>query len=171
MDKLAHLADVVSYADFAPTDSQVQVDAKLSQEIAHDREQMDGVLARPLAAFNATAARAAARGDRRAEAVKVRGRSETAETVSENQNFVDVVERHKSDTFVSVRHAGESASMAPFTAGSEQRGGGTHEIESGWLVVAVRDRELCFGFGLCPDRTGPSCRHGDRRAGRGACPA
>jgi hypothetical protein len=53
MDKLAHLADVVSYADFAPTDSQVQVDAKLSQEVAHDREQLDGVLARPLAAFNA----------------------------------------------------------------------------------------------------------------------
>jgi hypothetical protein len=53
MDKLAHLADVVSYADFAPTDSQVQVDAKLSQEIAHDREQLEGVLARPLAAFNA----------------------------------------------------------------------------------------------------------------------
>jgi hypothetical protein len=52
MDKLAHLADVVSYADFAPTDSQVQVDAKLSQEVAHDREQLDGVLARPLAAFN-----------------------------------------------------------------------------------------------------------------------
>ena len=53
MDKLAHLADVLSYADFAPTDSQVQVDAKLSQEVAHDREQLDGVLARPLAAFNA----------------------------------------------------------------------------------------------------------------------
>ena len=53
MDKLAHLADVVSYADFAPTDSQIQVDAKLSQEVAHDREQLEGVLARPLAAFNA----------------------------------------------------------------------------------------------------------------------
>jgi hypothetical protein len=53
IDKLTHLADVVSYADFAPTDSQVQVDAKLSQEVAHDKEQLEGVLARPLAAFNA----------------------------------------------------------------------------------------------------------------------
>ena len=53
IDKLTHLADVVSYADFAPTDSQLQVDAKLSQEIAHDREQLEGVLARPLATFNA----------------------------------------------------------------------------------------------------------------------
>jgi photosystem II stability/assembly factor-like uncharacterized protein len=52
MDKLAHLADVVSYADFAPTDSQIEVEAKLAQEVAHDREQMDGVLARTLASFN-----------------------------------------------------------------------------------------------------------------------
>jgi hypothetical protein len=53
IDKLTHLADVVSYADFAPTQSQLEVDAKLTQEIAHDREQMDGVLARTLASFNA----------------------------------------------------------------------------------------------------------------------
>ncbi|HEX7138437.1 MAG TPA: hypothetical protein VF219_11345, partial [Vicinamibacterales bacterium] len=53
MDKLAHLADVVSYADFAPTDSQIEVAAKLAQDVAHDREQMDGVLARTLASFNA----------------------------------------------------------------------------------------------------------------------
>ncbi len=53
IDKLTHLADVVSYADFAPTESQLQVDAKLTQEIAHDREQMEGVLARTLASFNA----------------------------------------------------------------------------------------------------------------------
>ncbi len=53
IDKLTHLADVVSYADFAPTESQLQVDAQLTQEIAHDREQMDGVLARTLASFNA----------------------------------------------------------------------------------------------------------------------
>ncbi len=52
IDKLTHLADVVSYADFAPTESQLQVDAKLTQEIAHDREQMEGVLARTLASFN-----------------------------------------------------------------------------------------------------------------------
>jgi hypothetical protein len=52
MEKLGHLADVVSYADFAPTDSQLQVAAKLTQDVAHDREQLDGVLARTLATFN-----------------------------------------------------------------------------------------------------------------------
>jgi hypothetical protein len=53
LDKLMHLADVVSYADFAPTDSQIEVAVKLTQDVAHDREQMDGVLARTLAGFNA----------------------------------------------------------------------------------------------------------------------
>ena len=53
MEKLAHLADVVSYADFAPTESQLQVGAALTQEVAHDREQMEGILARTLATFNA----------------------------------------------------------------------------------------------------------------------
>jgi len=53
LDKLLHLADVVSYADFAPTDSQGEVRAKLTQDVAHDREQLDGILARTLAAFNA----------------------------------------------------------------------------------------------------------------------
>jgi hypothetical protein len=53
MERLAHLADVVSYADFAPTDSQLQVGAKVTQDVAHDREQMDGILARTLATFNA----------------------------------------------------------------------------------------------------------------------
>jgi hypothetical protein len=53
IDKLIHLSDVVSYADFAPTDSQIEVEAKLAQAVAHDREQMDGILARTLASFNA----------------------------------------------------------------------------------------------------------------------
>lgn len=53
LEKLMHLADVVSYGDFAPTESQLQVAAQLTQQIAHDREQLDGVLARRLAAFNA----------------------------------------------------------------------------------------------------------------------
>ena len=53
VEKLSHLADVVSYADFAPTNSQIEVRDKLAQELAHDREQMDGVLARTLASFNA----------------------------------------------------------------------------------------------------------------------
>ena len=53
LEKLLHLADVVSYADFAPTASQVEVAAKLRQDIAHDRERVDGVLSRTLASFNA----------------------------------------------------------------------------------------------------------------------
>jgi photosystem II stability/assembly factor-like uncharacterized protein len=53
VEKLSHLADVVSYADFAPTNSQTEVRDKLTQELAHDREQMDGILARTLASFNA----------------------------------------------------------------------------------------------------------------------
>jgi photosystem II stability/assembly factor-like uncharacterized protein len=53
MEKLAHLADVISYADFAPTESQLQVGTKLTQDVAHDREQLDGILARTLATFNA----------------------------------------------------------------------------------------------------------------------
>jgi photosystem II stability/assembly factor-like uncharacterized protein len=53
MEKLAHLADVISYADFAPTESQLQVGAMLSQNVAKDREQLDGILARTLATFNA----------------------------------------------------------------------------------------------------------------------
>jgi hypothetical protein len=52
IEKLAHLADVVSYADFAPTASQVEVRDKLTQDLAHDREQMDGIFSRPLATFN-----------------------------------------------------------------------------------------------------------------------
>ncbi|HXI29637.1 MAG TPA: hypothetical protein VNG89_14460 [Vicinamibacterales bacterium] len=52
VEKLAHLADVVSYADFAPTNSQVEVRDQLTQELTHDREQMDGIFARTLATFN-----------------------------------------------------------------------------------------------------------------------
>ena len=53
LEKLLHLADVVSYADFAPTDSQVEVGTKLTRDIAHDRERLDGVLSRTLTSFNA----------------------------------------------------------------------------------------------------------------------
>jgi hypothetical protein len=53
MEKLSHLADVVSYADFAPTDSQIEVRDLLAQQLSHDREQMDGIFARTLATFNA----------------------------------------------------------------------------------------------------------------------
>jgi len=39
--------------DFAPTNSQIEVRDALTHELAHDREQMDGLFARRLAAFNA----------------------------------------------------------------------------------------------------------------------
>ena len=53
MEKLSHLADVVSYADFAPTESQREVHAALTQQLAHDQEQIAGLLAREVAVFNA----------------------------------------------------------------------------------------------------------------------
>jgi hypothetical protein len=53
VEKLSHLADVVSYADFPPTESQLQVHAGLTQQLSHDREQIAGILARDLAVFNA----------------------------------------------------------------------------------------------------------------------
>ena len=52
VEKLTHLADVVAYADFRPTDSQLEVQTKLSQEIARDRERLSGTLARDVASFN-----------------------------------------------------------------------------------------------------------------------
>jgi len=53
VEKLSHLADVVSYADFAPTDSQVEVNGVLTQQLAHDQEQITGLLAKDVALFNA----------------------------------------------------------------------------------------------------------------------
>ncbi|MGH9140103.1 MAG: sialidase, partial [Vicinamibacterales bacterium] len=52
VEKLSHLADVVSYADFAPTDSQIEVNGLLTQQLAHDQEQIAGLLARDVAVFN-----------------------------------------------------------------------------------------------------------------------
>ena len=53
MEKLMHLADVVTYADFAPTGSQLEVGKKLSSDVARERELMDGIVSRTLASFNA----------------------------------------------------------------------------------------------------------------------
>jgi hypothetical protein len=53
VEKLAHLADVVSYADFAPTDSQREVHAKIGQDLERLQEQMSGLVLRELATFNA----------------------------------------------------------------------------------------------------------------------
>ncbi len=52
VEKLSHLADVVSYSDFAPTGSQLEVSAALTQQLAHDQEQIAGVLAKDVALFN-----------------------------------------------------------------------------------------------------------------------
>ena len=52
IEKLSHLADVVTYADFRPTDSQVEMQTKLSQELARDRERLSGTFLRDLGAFN-----------------------------------------------------------------------------------------------------------------------
>ena len=52
VDKLSHLADVVAYADFRPTDSQLEVQAKLHRELAADRERLAGTLEREVAVFN-----------------------------------------------------------------------------------------------------------------------
>jgi len=52
VEKLSHLADVVAYADFRPTDSQIEVEAKLRQELSADRERLAGTIAREVAAFN-----------------------------------------------------------------------------------------------------------------------
>jgi hypothetical protein len=53
VEKLSHLADVVAYADFRPTDSQVEMQAKLAQDIARDGERLNGTFAREVANFNA----------------------------------------------------------------------------------------------------------------------
>jgi photosystem II stability/assembly factor-like uncharacterized protein len=52
VEKLAHLADVVAYADFRPTDSQLEVQSKLAQEIARDKERLSGTFLREVANFN-----------------------------------------------------------------------------------------------------------------------
>ena len=54
VEKLSHLADVVAYADFKPTDSQREVHAKLGQDLSAAAEQLNGVVARELANFNVT---------------------------------------------------------------------------------------------------------------------
>ena len=53
VEKLSHLADVVSYADFAPTASQLEVNSALTQQLSHDQEQITGLLAKDVAIFNA----------------------------------------------------------------------------------------------------------------------
>jgi hypothetical protein len=52
IEKLSHLADVVSYADFRPADSHLEVEARLAQELRAIQERLSGTLVRELATFN-----------------------------------------------------------------------------------------------------------------------
>ena len=54
VEKLLHLADVVSLGDFAPTDQALEVHAKLAKDLSGYREQMMRVVSQDVAAFNAT---------------------------------------------------------------------------------------------------------------------
>jgi hypothetical protein len=52
IEKLSHLADVVSYADFRPADSHAEMQTKLSQELARDRERLAGTVTREVSTLN-----------------------------------------------------------------------------------------------------------------------
>jgi photosystem II stability/assembly factor-like uncharacterized protein len=52
VEKLSHLADVVSYADFRPADSHQEMARTLNQEIGNFGERLSGTLVRDVANFN-----------------------------------------------------------------------------------------------------------------------
>src|SRR5262249_43972879 len=52
IEKLAHLAEVVSLGDFKPTDQQLEVHATLKKEIAALQDQLQQLVKADLAAFN-----------------------------------------------------------------------------------------------------------------------
>ena len=54
VEKLSHLADVVSLGDFAPTDQALEVQAKLAKDLSGYREQMMRIVNQDVATFNAT---------------------------------------------------------------------------------------------------------------------
>jgi photosystem II stability/assembly factor-like uncharacterized protein len=54
IEKLSHLADVVSLGDFAPTDQALEVHAKLAKDLSGYREQMMRILNQDVATFNGT---------------------------------------------------------------------------------------------------------------------
>src|SRR5207247_10305492 len=54
VEKLSHLADVVSLGDFAPTDQALEVHAKLAKDLSGYRDQMMRIVSQDVAAFNAT---------------------------------------------------------------------------------------------------------------------
>jgi hypothetical protein len=54
VEKLMHLADVVSLGDFGPTKQALEVHAKLTQELAGYRDRFKQIVATDVAAFNRT---------------------------------------------------------------------------------------------------------------------
>src|SRR5205807_5263484 len=52
VEKLSHLADVVSLGDFAPTDQALEVHAKLAKDLATYKDQMKAIVATDVEAFN-----------------------------------------------------------------------------------------------------------------------
>jgi len=54
IEKLAHVADVVSLADFRPTDQALEVMAELTKQIGEHRNQMKQIVETDVASFNRT---------------------------------------------------------------------------------------------------------------------
>jgi photosystem II stability/assembly factor-like uncharacterized protein len=54
VEKLSHLADIVSLNDFPPTEQALQVHAKLTGELGEYRDKLKQIVATDVAAFNAT---------------------------------------------------------------------------------------------------------------------
>jgi len=54
IDKLSHLADVLSLADFRPTDQALEVMAQLTKQLGEHRSQMKQIVETEVAAFNRT---------------------------------------------------------------------------------------------------------------------
>jgi hypothetical protein len=54
VEKLSHLADVVSLGDFPPTDQQLEVHAKLTTDLASARDRLRQIITTDVEAFNAS---------------------------------------------------------------------------------------------------------------------
>jgi hypothetical protein len=54
LEKLAHIADVLSLADFRPTDQALEVMAELTKQIGEHRNQMKQIVETDVASFNRT---------------------------------------------------------------------------------------------------------------------
>jgi hypothetical protein len=52
MEKLAHLADTLQYADFAPTDQQLEVHKLLTDQVSANATDLTTVVSKDVATFN-----------------------------------------------------------------------------------------------------------------------